>query len=495
MRELVNMSLKTLSLSIKVVVWITLIITAFSGHSVSAQTPSAAATAAQQRANEFIKAVNSNNRAEMRKFINENFTKAALARVSVESRINTLWRNYEETRGFTLVSVRETKPNETTALVKSKMTDQLWQILVIVEPQAPYQIERSGASPAPPSPDAAEPAKKLTDAEIAKELGGFLKKLSDADFFSGAVLLAHNDKVIFKQAYGMANKDYNVPNRIDTKFNLASAGKMFTAVAIAQLVEQGKLSYEDSLSKFLPDAVDKQSAEKIKIKHLLTHTSGLGSYFTEAFFNASRSRYRSVDDFLELIKDDKSAFEPGTKWQYSNTGFLLLGKIIEKVTGQNYFDYMRENIYKKAGMINTDAFELDRVNPNLAIGYGKEFTDRGTELRNNVFMMVVQGGPAGGGYSTVEDLLRFANALKTGKLIKAESAKLLMSPKPELSSPIYGYGFGTSPAGVGHHGDFEGVSSSMYLANGYTFVILSNYDRTRQAVTTKINELIQSAKP
>jgi CubicO group peptidase (beta-lactamase class C family) len=488
------MSLNALSLSIKSVVSITIIITGFWSHNVNAQTPSPSATLAKQRANDFIKAVNSNNRTEMRKFINENFTKSALERVPVEARINTLWRAYEETRGFTLVSVRETKPTETTALVKSKMTDQLWQILVIVEPQAPYQIDRSGAGIAPPSPDATQPTKKLSDAEIATELGSFLKKLSDADFFSGAVLLAHNDKVIFKQAYGMANKDYNVLNRVDTKFNLGSAGKMFTAVAIARLVEQGKLSYEDSLSKFLPDVVEKQSAEKIKIKHLLSHTSGLASFFIEAFFNASRARYRSVDDYLELVKEDKSAFEPGTKWQYSNTGFLLLGKVIEKVTGQNYSDYMQENIYKKAGMLNSGTFELDRINPNLAIGYGKEFTDQGTIFRNNVFIMLVQGGPAGGGYSTVEDMLSFANALNSEKLINAGSAKLLMSPKPELSSPNYGYGFAASSAGIGHHGDFEGVSSSMYLANGYTFVILSNYDRTRSIVTAKINELIQSAK-
>ena len=109
--------------------------------------------------------------------------------------------------------------------------------------------------------------------------------------------------------------------------------------------------------------------------------------------------------------------------------------------------------------------------------------------------MLVQGGPASGGYSTVDDMLSFANALNSGKLINAESAKLLMSPKPELSSPDYGYGFASSSTGIGHHSDFEGVSSSMYLANGYTFVILSNYDRTRSVVTAKINELIQSAKP
>lgn len=467
-----------------------------------AQTPddgAAAKVSAETRVNALITAVNLNNRAAMGKFVGENFTKAALERTPLEARLNTFSRMFDETRGLTIVGVRETKPNEATALVKSKLTGQLSEIAVEVETQSPYQISVWRLRPQPAKqPGETSPAKKLSDDEIVGELENYLKKLADADVFSGAVLLARNDKVLFKRAYGFANKDFQIPNRLDTRFNLASMGKMFTAIAVAQLVERGKLSYEDTLAKHLPGVIDQAAAEKIKIKHLLSHTSGLGSYFTEKFYNSSRTRFRSIDDFFELVKDDKAAFEPGTNWKYSNNGFQLLGKIVEKVSGQDYFEYLRENIFKPAGMNATEANELDRVNPNLAVGYGKEFTDRGTVFRANTIMLPVKGGPAGGGYSTVEDVMRFTSALQSGKLVSAETAKLLMSPKPELASPNYGYGFlvYTAHNAVGHPGDFNGISTSLeiYPDSGYTVIILSNYDSTRQMVMMRAQEMIQASK-
>src|SRR5262249_55537043 len=207
----------------------------------------------------------------------------------------------------------------------------------------------------------AKPAPRLTEDQIAGELDAFVSKLAGADVFSGAVLFAKDGRVIYKKAFGTANKDFNAPNRVDTKFNLGSMNKMFTSVAIAQLVERGKLSFDDPLSKFLPDFPSKEAAEKIKIKHLLSHTAGLGSYFNNKFMESSRARFRTVNDFMELAKEEKLQFEPGSKWSYSNTGMLVLGAVIEKATGQNYYDYIRENIYKPAGMINSDCYELDRV--------------------------------------------------------------------------------------------------------------------------------------
>lgn len=471
----------------------------FSSTAVAQESTSSTQSFARQRLDALVQSVNLNSRAEMRKFVGENFTKAAVERTPLETRLNTFSRMYDETRGVTILGVRETKPNEATALVKSKLTGQLSEIAVEVETQSPHQISALRLRSQPAKPPGETPlAKKLSDAEIVGELETYLKKLAEADVFSGAILLARNDKVLFKRAYGFANKDFQTPNCLDTKFNLASMGKMFTAIAVAQLVERGKLSYEDSLAKHLPDAIERESAEKIKIKHLLTHTSGLGSYFTEKFLNSSRSRYRSIDDFFELLKDDKAAFEPGTRWQYSNNGFLLLGKIVEKVSGQDYFEYLRENIFKPAGMNATEASELDRVNPNLAVGYGKEFTDRGTVFRANTIMLPIKGGPAGGGYSTVEDVMRFASALQSGKLVSAKTAKLLMSPKPELASPNYGYGFlvYTNRSAAGHPGDFNGVSTSLEIYDsGYTVIILSNYDSTRQMLMMKAQELVQSAKP
>lgn len=447
-----------------------------------------AAETAEQRVRAWAEAINSNNRAAWRKFIGENYAKSVLERLPVEARLNNFARIYDETRGITIQSVRQTKPNEVSVTVKSNLTGQESEIILQVEEQPPFKIVSIGLRPPAPS------ARKLSEKEMVEDLDGYLKKLAGADVFSGAVLLARGDRVLLEKAFGEANKDFKAPNNVNTKFNLGSMNKMFTSVAITQLVEAGKLSFDDSLGKFLPDFPDKEAAEKIKIKHLLSHTSGLGNYFNRTFMEGSRARFRTVDDFLALTKDEKMQFEPGTKWQYSNTGMLVLGKVIEKVSGQNYFDYIRENIYKKAGMTNSDSYDLDTVNPNLAVGYEKDYTDQGIVFRNNIFMHVIKGGPAGGGYSTVGDLLKFARALQSGKLVGKEYVKLLTSPKPELNSPDYGYGFiiGKNPGTFGHSGGFPGISSEliMFADSDYVAVVLSNYGFGSQPATGKIRSLV-----
>jgi CubicO group peptidase (beta-lactamase class C family) len=344
------------------------------------------------------------------------------------------------------------------------------------------------------APDSEAAARRLSDDEVVVELDAFVKKLADADAFSGAVLLAKDGEVLYTKAYGMANKDFDAPNRVDTKFNLGSMNKMFTSVAIAQLVERGKLSYDDPLSKFLPDFPTAADAKKIKIKHLLTHTSGLGSYFNQKFQKSSRALFRTVTDQMKLAKNEKLQFEPGTKWAYSNTGMLVLGAVIEKATGQDYYAYIRENIYQPAGMTSTDSYELDRVNPNLAVGYEKQILVSGVTFKNNIFDHVMRGGPAGGGYSTVEDLLKFDVALRSGVLVNAESRRKLLSAKPEINSPEYGYGFIIQNGGkiVGHSGGFTGINSNldMFLESGYTAVVMSNYSQGALPVVGKIRQLV-----
>jgi CubicO group peptidase (beta-lactamase class C family) len=451
---------------------------------------------AVRRARELAQVVNSGNLAEARKYIRENYAPAFL-NIPIERHLNFIGGAYDQSRGVEFQRVQEEKPNEALVVFKSKLTGRLGGLFVRVEPESPHRIAGLGMRPIKQPADA-KPAARLTDEQMARELDAYLSKLADADVFSGAALLARDGKVIYKKAFGMANKDFNAPNRIDTKFNLGSMNKMFTSVAIAQLVERGKLSFDDPLAKFLPEFPNKEAAEKIRIKHLLCHTAGLGSYFNKQFMESSRARFRTTNDFMELAKDEKLAFEPGTSWRYSNTGMLVLGAVIEKATGQSYYDYIRENIYKPAGMINSDCYDLDRVNPNLAVGYEKDFTDNGVRFRNNIFSHVIRGGAAGGGYSTVEDLMRFDVALRSNKLVGAEYVKLLLSPKPELKSPNYGYGFSIDQENqiAGHGGGFEGISSNldMFLNSGYTAVVLSNYGGASFPVSEKMRELTLAAQ-
>lgn len=458
-----------------------------------AQQTSETKNPAAQRAAELIRLIESGNRAEGRKFMTENYSPEFLKRATIDEHLGFLSGTHDRMRGVELMEIKETGPTAAEAKLKSKLTGSQVLLIVRTETDAPHRITGLGLRPARTQPGE-QSAKKMTEAEMAKELDAFMQKLAGADLFSGTVLLAKDGKTIYKKAFGTANKDFNVPNRIDTKFNLGSMNKMFTAVAIAQLAERGKLSFDDPLSKFFPDFPDKDSAEKIKIKNLLTHTAGLGGYFSQKFFESSRALFRNVDDMMKLAKEEKILFEPGSRWQYSNTGFLVLGAVVEKASGQSYYDYVRENIYRPAGMINSDCYELDRVNQNLAIGYQKEFTDEGVQFRNNIFSHVLRGGPQGGGYSTVEDLLKFDTALRSGKLVGKDYVKMLLSAKPDLKSPEYGYGFQIDVTNqiAGHGGGFEGISSNldMFLASGYTAVVMSNYGGGAFPVNDKIREMV-----
>jgi CubicO group peptidase (beta-lactamase class C family) len=462
---------------------------------VAAQPPQPAApeTPAARRVAELVRIINQTEAAATKKFIDETYG-GELSQMPFGAHLNFIAQLRDRTRGVEFRGIQDSSATEATALLRAKLTDDWMALRVSVEPNAPHRITGIGMRP-PKVPAGERAAKTLTDAERARELEAYVQKLAEADVFSGAVLLAKDGKVLFEKAYGEASKGFRVPNRPDTKFNLGSMNKMFTAVAVAQLAERGKLSFEDPLAKFLPDFPSKEAAQKIKLKHLLTHTSGLGSYFNQKFMESSRARYRTVDDMMKLAEGETLAFEPGTKWAYSNTGMLVLGAVIEKVTGQSYFDYVRENIYKPAGMSNTDAYELDLDPPNLAIGYQKEFNEDGTtRFRNNIFQHVIRGGPAGGGYSTVGDLLKFDAALRANKLVGAEYVRQLLSPKPELNSPEYGYGFGvnTKNRTAGHSGGFPGISSNldMFLDSGYTAIVMSNYGGGSQPVSRKMQELI-----
>jgi CubicO group peptidase (beta-lactamase class C family) len=265
--------------------------------------------------------------------------------------------------------------------------------------------------------------------------------------------------------------------------------------AVAQLVEQGRLSLDDPLSRHLQGWLPQEVADRIRIRHLLNHTSGLGSYFNERFMNSSRLLFREVKDYQPLVEGETPAFEPGTRWQYSNTGFLLLGAVIESVTGASYFDYIREHVYKPAGMEASDSYEMDIPVPNLALGY---FRDEQGVVRENTLMHVVKGGPAGGGYSTVEDLHRFALALQQGKLLSRRMTEVITTAKPEENSPEYGYGFQVDgdPETFGHGGGFPGIAArlSIYRKDGYILAVLSNYGAGAQEIASHVRALIHARR-
>jgi len=456
-------------------------------------------TPAGKRVREIIDVLNSNDAEKISAYVEEAFNDEFKAIAPMEMHVGVFKDVYANTGGVDFHSVRQyvdkAPDDEIVAIVKTRTTDMWRGISLNVESAPPHRIAGLNFSPARPPSDLPKPS-KLTQPQLIKELEAFLDKLTAADAFSGSVLLAKDGKVLFQTARGEASKRFHVPNRVDTKFNLGSMNKMFTGVAVAQLVQRGKLSLDDSISKYVStDWLPREMADKIQVKHLLTHTSGLGSYFTDEFMNASRARFRNIDDYKPIISKSQLAFEPGTDWQYSNTGMFLAGVVVEHASGMGYHEYIRKYVTGPAGMTNTDCYEMDQPVPNLAIGYSRD-TSSETGWTNNLYKHVIKGGPAGGGFSTVVDLLKFDVALRAHKLLDAAHTEMVWTGKPELNSPDYGFGFGVSGTPesriVGHSGGFDGISSNldMFLDSGYTVAVMSNYDGGAMGVAEKIKELL-----
>ncbi len=251
--------------------------------------------------------------------------------------------------------------------------------------------------------------------------------------FNGSALVAENGKIIYEGAYGQANMEWNIPNTPDTRFRLGSITKQFTATIILQLVEQGKIKLDAKLSDYLPD-YRKDTGEKVSIHHLLTHTSGIPSYTGQPGFfqNVSRNPYK-VDEFVKKYASGDLEFEPGSKFRYNNSGYFLLGAIIERVTGKPYEQVLKQNIFEPLGMKNTGYDHYATIIAKRASGYIK--TPDG--YLNAPYLDMSIPYAAGSLYSTVEDLYLWDQALYTDKVLSAQSKALMY--KPFLEDYAYGW--------------------------------------------------------
>jgi D-alanyl-D-alanine carboxypeptidase len=265
-------------------------------------------------------------------------------------------------------------------------------------------------------------------------------------------------------------------------------------VAVAQLVQQGKLNYTDTVAKLLPDYPNKTAAAKITVHHLLTHTSGLGDFFGPEF-DQKKDSIRDLKDYLPFFANQPLKFEPGAGWSYSNAGMIVAGLIVERVSGQNYFDYVRGHVYQPAGMKDSDSYEKTKPVAKMAVGYTRE----DGRLESNYKTLPLMGSSAGGGYSTAPDLLRFAQALRAHTLLNADLTSTITTGK--VATPFgdkYAYGFSDSMVDgkrvVGHNGGGPGISADMdmYWDSGYTVVVLANLDpRIADEVSRYIRDRIQ----
>lgn len=344
--------------------------------------------------------------------------------------------------------------------------------------------------------------------DSARDIQSNFHQLCKTQQFSGVILIAEQGKIILEDACGIANRNFQIPNNVNTKFNLGSVGKLFTSVAIAQLVQQHKITLDTSICKIIPDWVNDKRACAITIQQLLIHAAGLGSYMNDQHWKlgADSGLYVHVADYRPLIQSDKLLFNPGSSQSYSNNGYILLGAIIEAITHKNYNDYLQENIFSKADMKNTGLFRLDEIVENQSVGYSKTCIKNQCQWKNNNYEVAFSGSPAGGAYSTAEDLFRFTQSLPQHRLLNdAFSNEVLssqiVSPSQNITvkklkidgmdifervSPYgyalawnkYGFAVWENPILLGHTGGGPGTCALLATSpdNQYTIVILSNID-------------------
>ncbi len=419
----------------------------------------------------YLDALASGDRARIQQFI-----EARYPSMNVNGQVNFA----QNTGGFDLRSIDRATPTSVVGLVQERNSDQFARYVVVVDSTNPTKIVQLGLA-AIPRP-AAFPVARLSEPELITALKSRLEKESAADRFAGTIIVAKlgngGSKVLFQGAYGLADRERKVPNTLDTKFRIGSMNKMFTATSILQLVQAGKIKLTDPLGKYVTDYPNKDVANKVTIHQLLTHTGGTGDIFGPDF-DAHRLELRTLDDYVKQYGSRGLRFEPGSRWEYSNYGMVLLGVVIERVTGQSYYDYVAEHVYKPAGMTHSGSEPEDKTVADRSVGYMKQ----NGAWTPNTNTLPYRGTSAGGGYSTVGDLVKFAEALMSHKLLNAEYTNMLITGKVDVGNgQMYAYGFEDArkngDGGVGHGGGAPGMNGELriYPKSGYVVAVLANLD-------------------
>jgi D-alanyl-D-alanine carboxypeptidase len=296
----------------------------------------------------------------------------------------------------------------------------------------------------------------ISQRELERRMSSAVDSLFRAGQFSGVVVLATNGVPVYQMARGLADRERAIPNNLETAFNLGSINKVFTQIAILQLAAAGKLSLDSTLAKYWPDYPNQEVARRITIRQLLRHTSGIGGNIFDPPGSGNRNDIRRLQDYLPLFMNEALQFEPGTRNAYSNAGYVVLGLLVERLSGQDYYTYVRERIFEPAGMTRTGSFAVDSLPPNTAIGYtrGRQDASPDAPIHSNATELPGRGSSAGGGYSTAQDLLKFLKALREHRIANG------------------------MPAGLGVAGGSGGMNAVLEgdLPGGYDLVVLANLD-------------------
>jgi D-alanyl-D-alanine carboxypeptidase len=411
------------------------------------------------------------------------------SKISVEQRLERYRKLRSNIGDIAVIRVLPDSAGSIEVLVRSAKGENLKMMFRVTQDPKP-QITGVGIEQTDGEEPAAEP--KVTpraERAVLDDIRRLVETKSKVDEFSGTILIARGHEVILEEAYGLANRNFGIANTLATRFDIGSIVKSFTRVAVGQLIQGGRLHLDDKLGQFLPDYPNQVAREKVTIGQLLEMRSGIGDFFGPKFERTSRGDLRSLKDYLPLFASEPLAFAPGTDRAYSNGGYIVLGMIIEKITGQSYYDYVQQHIFDPAGMKSTDFSFSDMPHDHEATGYSKEsesgFKLPPRTLRANVLMLPARGSSAGSARSTTRDLLLYSQALAGDVLIKEATAEQL----------------GIGRASIGVAGGAPGLNAVLETgipsagASEYTVIIMSNYDPpAAEGLGREVRSLLRSAK-
>ena len=443
-------------------------------------------TAAGRMAADWLRAFNSGDPEVMDRFQVENDSEASLAKRDGEQRRNMYVNVHAQTGSITPVRILREESDRICILAGSEKG--IWLEIDLRFETESGKIAGLMLRPSVP-PDEMPSGDSMSESEALDVIREKLEELTGGGQFSGTVLIAREGEPVFIEAFGLASREFSVPNRVDTKYNLGSINKIFTKTAVALLLSEGRLSLDDRLGDHLPDYPNREAVEKVTVRHLIDMTSGIGDFFGERFVDTPKSKLRTLEDYLPLFADEPLEFEPGTSNRYSNGGYVVLGLVVGHAAGEDYFDFVRKRIFEPAGMMDTDSYEADEIVENLACGYTRFDFDGGErEPRRNIYTRPARGSSAGGGYSTAQDLLRFVGAIESGTLLTPEyGAWVFGGPEPTGKEPADRDARrleskeetpGDGLPGIAIAGGAPGINAFLEnkAAGRYTVIVLTNLD-------------------
>lgn len=429
---------------------------------------------------ELIRHVNADTPAQMRQWA-PTILSTAMAKPDQADFVQKLAEVTRDSGGLDVFDV-QTDPRQPGLLevaVKARHTGRRALFVLNADPAQPGKLAMADLVPMQdPALYAGWPESRVSQAHMQRLIHGALDRLVRTEDFSGCVTVFDGKQTMFDECRGLAERNFKVPVDDQTRFHIGSIDKMFTAVAIAQLVEAGKLSWDTTLAQVLPRYPDHAAARKITVWQLLHHTSGLGDFLVPEYFR-HREQFVNQADYLDLIARQPKVGKPGGSWNYSNAGYVLLGRIIEKVSGENYFDYIQRHVFVPAGMADSGFDTIEDVTPHLSVGYFRDGVFSG-DWKTDWMKIPFKGGPAGGGYSTNADLLRFAAALREGKLVRSATLAKMFENEVPAGPGAYATGFGDRLSHGrhirGHAGGIEGTDANLQMVweTGAAVALTSN---------------------